>query len=614
MKWIDKGTYHWAEWTNDDEDYDYFVRVACENDNGNSRNPCFLVSNSLPNVNAPSGASELVVINGSIFKTDTGSYGVGYLAYNNGGNVTTYSYQAKQYNFGTSPSSSDYLSMYSEGNANFNFAETGADGSRNVEAGWYPVTLGCNVRSNGTGADGTYATSSHSFIGRNGNYNYAGYCTGVSGSTAVSYMTGYYGGGTCAILDGGGSTYCRYQGTTKCSSSRAIHNAIAVYYKKKEQPTPTTQYTVSVNASPANGGTVTGGGTYDSGTSVTLTATANDGYAFTKWSDGSTSESLTITVSSNVSYTAYFNSIGITDSRKISPYAIGRTFVYTNGSLKLADPWYRLHNNALQGRPDAIYQLQNGSLQPLIFKNYINFTINGGNAISPLDFYTLTESISSLPTPTHSDYDSRAVTFDGWYYDNTFATKVLGVSSEAAGSRSYCAKWVQTKTQYSGNYEIKSTYTLPSETISTSGTVYYNKYIQPDDGTLTVTSLYMDVDSYYSDYTGYTKCRVDYGYAIVGSGTATVLGTLYSQGEIPTVKSVNYTVPSNGLIMFKIYPAYSTSNAKCTLNTANATVLNTKTADWQDSSSPPSGSWASGYPITRELTRYYDGSSWTDWE
>ena len=69
-------------------------------------------------------------------------------------------------------------------------------------------------------------------------------------------------------------------------------------------------YNLIVNASPAEGGTVTGGGSYHYGDVVTLTATANEGYTFVSWSDGDTNSSRTVTVTENATYTAYFTSSG----------------------------------------------------------------------------------------------------------------------------------------------------------------------------------------------------------------------------------------------------------------------------------------------------------------
>lgn len=66
------------------------------------------------------------------------------------------------------------------------------------------------------------------------------------------------------------------------------------------------QYTITVNANPAEGGTVIGGGTYNYHASASLTATANPGYEFVDWSDGNTSFSRNVTVTGDATYTANF--------------------------------------------------------------------------------------------------------------------------------------------------------------------------------------------------------------------------------------------------------------------------------------------------------------------
>lgn len=64
------------------------------------------------------------------------------------------------------------------------------------------------------------------------------------------------------------------------------------------------RYNLIVN--PSVGGTVTGGGTYDYGTKVTLKATPSDGYHFVKWSDGDTNPTRTVTVTRSYTYVAIF--------------------------------------------------------------------------------------------------------------------------------------------------------------------------------------------------------------------------------------------------------------------------------------------------------------------
>ncbi|MBR5725822.1 MAG: dockerin type I repeat-containing protein, partial [Muribaculaceae bacterium] len=69
-------------------------------------------------------------------------------------------------------------------------------------------------------------------------------------------------------------------------------------------------FDVTVTANPTEGGTVTGGGTYDYGTSVTIVATANTGYTFINWTKNgtvvSTNPTYSFTVTENASYVANF--------------------------------------------------------------------------------------------------------------------------------------------------------------------------------------------------------------------------------------------------------------------------------------------------------------------
>lgn len=80
--------------------------------------------------------------------------------------------------------------------------------------------------------------------------------------------------------------------------------AAATYTATFEKKT----YTISTNVSPSGAGTVTGGGTYEHGSTATLTATPAGGYKFVKWSDGNTDNprNITVTVTTAGTYTATF--------------------------------------------------------------------------------------------------------------------------------------------------------------------------------------------------------------------------------------------------------------------------------------------------------------------
>lgn len=63
------------------------------------------------------------------------------------------------------------------------------------------------------------------------------------------------------------------------------------------------KHTITTNAT---NGIVEGGGVYDYGTTITLTAIADEHYHFTQWWNGSTKNSCTVTVKNDATYTAYF--------------------------------------------------------------------------------------------------------------------------------------------------------------------------------------------------------------------------------------------------------------------------------------------------------------------
>lgn len=69
---------------------------------------------------------------------------------------------------------------------------------------------------------------------------------------------------------------------------------------------PVQQYTITVSSNNPMMGTVTGGGTYNAGATITLTATANNGYHFVDWNDSNTTNPRMVTVTANATYTANF--------------------------------------------------------------------------------------------------------------------------------------------------------------------------------------------------------------------------------------------------------------------------------------------------------------------
>ena len=68
----------------------------------------------------------------------------------------------------------------------------------------------------------------------------------------------------------------------------------------------TIRYVITVEANDNTMGTVIGGGTYARNSIATLTAIPNSGFSFQRWSTGQTDSVITVTVTDNATYTAYF--------------------------------------------------------------------------------------------------------------------------------------------------------------------------------------------------------------------------------------------------------------------------------------------------------------------
>jgi len=118
-------------------------------------------------------------------------------------------------------------------------------------------------------------------------------------------------------------TYLRTKGTAISFTNSGTYDLTFSFKEGAAKPTvkstivetlsnPT--YTVTVTSNIPEGGIVTGDGTYVCGTSYTIKAQANSGYCFSKWSDGNTAKSRTLTATQDAEYTAIFKTCGFSVS------------------------------------------------------------------------------------------------------------------------------------------------------------------------------------------------------------------------------------------------------------------------------------------------------------
>ena len=115
-----------------------------------------------------------------------------------------------------------------------------------------------------------------------------------------------------------------------CSTEEDTSLPMTNVQTEEPEPEPT-QYTLAVSA--GDGGTVsTEGGTYDEGTSITVSANPDDGYEFVRW-EGSdeTERELVISINSNITLNAIFRVIITQETNSLDSY-------YSSGDILSLEP------------------------------------------------------------------------------------------------------------------------------------------------------------------------------------------------------------------------------------------------------------------------------------
>ena len=184
--------------------------------------------------------------------------------------------------------------------------------------------------------------------------------------------------------------------TTTFSASERI----VLRIKTKEAPAPTT-YTITATSANTSMGSVTGGGTYEEGKTVTLTATPKSGYRFVKWSDGSTANPYTFKATKNVTLTATFEKIPPTT------YTITATSANTSmGSVSGGGTYEEGKTVTLTATPKSGYRFVKWSdgttANPYTFKATKNVTLTATFEKIPPTTYTITATSANTSMGTVS--------------------------------------------------------------------------------------------------------------------------------------------------------------------------------------------------------------------
>ena len=336
------------------------------------------------------------------------------------------------------------------------------------------------------------------------------------------------------------------------------------YFGGESDPSNTVQvqvgnpmYTITTNVSPANGGTVTGGGTYPAGSTVTLTANANPSYTFSQWNDGSTDNPRTITVNANATYTATFTQDQYSVTTYVNPAGAGT--VTGGGTYHYGD------TPTLIATANTGYEFQGWSDGDT--QNPRTITVTGNASYTAIfsevgiTMYAVTTSVnpSGAGTVTGAGtYEAGTVivltananagyTFDHWNDGSTQNPRVVTVNSNL----NFTAYFTQ-------NQYVIIVVASPSNagTVSGGGAYYYGNY-----ATLTATA--------YPDYEfqGWSDGSSENPHQVLVTDNATYTATFSAAGSTYYTVSAYVSPTGAGTVSGTgSFPAGSTTTLIATTN------------------------------------------------
>lgn len=324
-------------------------------------------------------------------------------------------------------------------NANYTFTVTGSGTYvAHFQVQSYTISATANPANGGSVAGG-------------GSYNYGQSCTltatPASGYTFVNWTKN----GTQV------SSNANYTFTVTGSGAYVAHFEVQA---------PNT-YTISVSSDPSNGGSVSGGGTYEQGQSCTVSATANAGYTFTNWTENgsvvSSNANYTFTVSSNRTLVAHFAAQTYTISVSGDPS--------NGGSVSGGGSYNYGQSCTLTATPASGYTFVNWTKNGTVVSNSATYTFTvTGSGTYVAHFQTESYTITATADPTNGG----SVSGGGSY---TYGQSCTLTATPATGYT--FVNWTKNGTQVS----TSATYTF---TVTASGT--YVAHFQANTYTVNVSA------------------------------------------------------------------------------------------------------------------------------
>ena len=253
-------------------------------------------------------------------------------------------------------------------------------------------------------------TSGQYYISYNGYYLTRSTSGWGSGNKAITWSTSQSNNNRWTISDtgisqtsssswGGSTTYYLFYSGGSFYTGTSNNNNITFY---QEGDCPGASHTISVTANPSDGGTVTGGGSYQDGESCTVSATANANYTFENWTENnnvvSTNANYTFTVYNSRNLVAHFTAI------PLPTYNVSVTANPANGGSVTGGGTYTEGETCtITATPNTNYTFNNWTENGEVISSDANytFTVNANqNLVANFTYIppTYTVSVSANPT------------------------------------------------------------------------------------------------------------------------------------------------------------------------------------------------------------------------
>ncbi len=286
-------------------------------------------------------------------------------------------------------------------------------------------------------------------------------CNSSNAGTVQGAGTYYYGEiVTVSVTSNMGYSFLGwYDGTDKLSANTSY--SLTVMSNKvltaKWEIESADQYTVSLDRSNTEAGTVFGGGDYEEGSIITVTATSNVGYTFIGWYDGtaklSSNAGYTFTVTGNKTLTAKWekNVYSVSLERNDAAagtlsgggnYEYGRTVTITAVSNAGYDflGWY---NGSTKLSSNESYTFKVTENKVLVGKwekksFVVIYDTNGGSVLEGSKNVYYGQAYGELPTPYKANYK-----FSGWYTEKDGGKQITANSLVSElGEHTLYARWI----------------------------------------------------------------------------------------------------------------------------------------------------------------------------